>query len=93
MWIARQGDPFFPSLFILAVDVLARLLKQAGTLGLIEGIGNQVGFKGITSLQFVDDMLLFYAGKEDDALETKTILLAFKEALDLKINLLWYQLH
>lgn len=83
---AQAGGPFVPSLFILDVDVLSRILRSIRSLGLIDGIGQQKEFNDILSLQFVDDTLLFCAGRLDSMLMVKAILLAFEEVSGLKIN-------
>ena len=83
----RQGGSLSLVLFIIAVDVLARLFKQADVLGLIEGIGNKQEFRGVKSLRFANDILLFCARKEESILAAKAIFLAFEEASGLKINL------
>lgn len=57
----RQGDPLSPPLFILAVDILAQILKRANDLSQIEGIDLQKEFNDIFNLQFADNILLFCA--------------------------------
>lgn len=83
MW---QGDPLSLALFILVVVVLPRPLMQAGSRDLIEGIVSHEEFRGIKSLQFADDKLLFCAGNKESIVAAKAILLAFQGATGLKLN-------
>ncbi|XP_062094182.1 uncharacterized protein LOC133800245 [Humulus lupulus] len=55
----RQGDPLSPALFIIATDVLSRLLLRAESQRKIYGV--KVARRGnpITHLLFVDDIVLF----------------------------------
>lgn len=59
-----KDDPLSPSVFILSIDILLKILKRARSLSLIEGIGARKEFNNILSSQFVDDILLFCAAKE-----------------------------
>lgn len=62
------------------------ILKGAGELGLIKGIGYQEKFNDILSLQFTDNILSVCVAKLKSVLAAKMILLAFKGISELKIN-------
>lgn len=77
-----------PSLFILVVDILAKILRRAGSLGLIEGIESQKDYVIFWACNlYIDDTLLFYVAKMGSVLSIKGILLAFEGASGLKINI------
>ena len=58
----RQGDPLYPLLFLLIMEVLSRLLKKTEECNLIQGfhVGevNTVGVR-ISHLLFADDLSYF----------------------------------
>lgn len=82
----RQGEPLSPSLFILSVDVLSRIMKRVGGIELIEGIELQKKFIDILKLQFANNTLLFCTAKKQSILGAKAILLALEAASRLKTN-------
>lgn len=59
----RQGDPLSPYLFILCIEVLARLINRETDAGKIHGAKIATGAPGITKLVYADDVLLFYGAK------------------------------
>lgn len=75
-----------PALFILVADVLYKLFKNVGSLGIIHGISHVEAFQSITSLHFTDDTLIFYAAEKENLIATKAILLDFEGTYGLKIN-------
>jgi hypothetical protein len=54
-----SGDPLSPLLFNLVVDVFTRLLTKAAGKGYITGLMTRLYPKGVISLQYADDTLLF----------------------------------
>ncbi len=80
----RQGDPLSPLLFLLCMDVLFRMLQRAFDDGLIPSVGG--GDFCIHTLQFADDMLIFFDGSCHSARVIKLILDAFSDCSGLKIN-------
>ncbi len=56
----RQGDPLSPLLFLMCVDVLFRMMQRATTEGHLPPLG--VGDVCLHTLQFADDLLLFFDG-------------------------------
>ncbi len=79
-----QGDPLSPLLFILCVDVLYRMLQSAASANLLPTVG--VGECKVHSLQFADDLLLFFDGTLRSASTIKLILDSFARNSGLKIN-------
>lgn len=80
----RQGDPLSPFLFILCVDVLFRMLHLATTSHLLPTVG--IGEVKLHTLQFADDIILFFDGSSRSAATIKIILDAFSAYSGLKIN-------
>lgn len=54
------GDLLFPRLFILVSDVLSRILHRASQEHLLWRLGLDEVLEGIRSLQFSDDLLIFF---------------------------------
>jgi hypothetical protein len=75
----RQGDPLSHILFNLLVDILSRMLQKANRNMLIEGLGKDLIDRGVISLQYADDTLLFMGGG-GSRLETSS---AYYHALNL----------
>ncbi|XP_020086093.1 uncharacterized protein LOC109708688 [Ananas comosus] len=80
----RQGDPLSPLLFILCVDVLYRLIQIAVTEGLLPDVG--IGNARLHTLQFADDLIIFFDGSTRSAAIVKLILDKFAGCSGLKIN-------
>nr|CAD1823673.1 unnamed protein product [Ananas comosus var. bracteatus] len=80
----RQGDPLSPLLFILCTDVLFQMLHFASSAHFLPSIG--IGDAKLHTLQFADDMLLFFDGSTRLAAVIKLILDAFSATSGLKIN-------
>jgi hypothetical protein len=59
----HQGDPLSPYLFILCVDVVARLINREVARGAIKGIKLGPGAVAISKLFYVDDLILFSGAK------------------------------
>jgi hypothetical protein len=55
----RQGSSLSPLLFNLVVDVFSRMLSKAANNGYITGFWCSSYPKGVPSLQYVDDPLVF----------------------------------
>ncbi len=71
-------------MFNLCVDVLVRLFQRAVNQSLLQAVG--VEGAGIHTLQFADDLLIFFDGSERAARIIKAILDAYSEASGLRIN-------
>ncbi len=80
----RQGDPLSPLLFLLYIDVLFRMLQGAVVNGFIPPVG--FANVGIHTLQFADDLLIFFDGSCRSARIIKLILDSFSDCSGLKIN-------
>lgn len=69
------------------INILSRLLKKAGSLGLIEDIGSNYAFMGIKGLQYADGTLLYCASeKKKSLMAMKAIMLALEVASGSRIN-------
>lgn len=56
------------------IEILSRILKLAGSSGLIRVTRSKKNFNSIKNLQFANDILLFYAKKQESAMLVKAIL-------------------
>jgi hypothetical protein len=80
-----QGDPLYPLLFNLVVDVLSRML-QAVNAELIRGLGGNLVPRGVVSLQYVDDTILFVDSCKEKTEDLKWILNYFELMSGMRVN-------
>nr|CAD1842710.1 unnamed protein product [Ananas comosus var. bracteatus] len=80
----RQGDPLSPLLFILCVDVLFRLLQIATIARLLPDL--RIENARLHTLQFADDLIIFFDGSTRSAATIKLILEDFAGCSGLTIN-------
>jgi len=82
----RQGDPLAPFLFIVVVEGLAGLVRQANKVSLLSGV--KIGRKEVelSILQFTDDALFLCEESHSNVVTMKAILRGFEIASSLKIN-------
>jgi hypothetical protein len=71
----RQGDPRSPQLFILAVDVLDRLIRRAAELGILHELHPWRRIPEISL--YADDVILFCHPSHSDLMAVKEILRIF----------------
>jgi len=73
----RQGDPLTPFLFIIVVESLSGLVREAKKANLFSGV--EVGRERVQVdlLQFADDTIFFFKQSYDNVLAIKTILRIF----------------
>ena len=74
----RQGDPLSPFLFVIMAEVLNKMLKYAGNLGLFKGVAVGAKLVTLTHLQFADDTLVFCETNEHYLSNIEKILLRFQ---------------
>ncbi|KAM0911367.1 hypothetical protein ACQ4PT_013525 [Festuca glaucescens] len=80
----RQGDPLSPLLFYIMMDVLAKLVITADTIGALHQIGRH-HMPHCISL-YADDVVLFVSPSEDEITTDKLLLKAFGNAMGLQVN-------
>ncbi|KAK9988622.1 hypothetical protein SO802_028861 [Lithocarpus litseifolius] len=84
----RQGDPLSPFLFVLATEVLARLIEREVSNNKIIGYKLAPGLMPISHLQFADDLFLFTQANEENIESIKACLETFARWSGHKVNLL-----
>ncbi|RVW22247.1 LINE-1 reverse transcriptase-like [Vitis vinifera] len=86
----RQGDPLFPYLFVLGMEVLSTMIRRAGEGGFISCCRMQ-GREGeeltVSHLLFADDTLIFCKARREQLSNLSWILAWFEAASGLRINL------
>lgn len=82
----RQGDPLSPLLFNLVVDVFTKMLSKAAQNNLVSGLLANLRPRGIISLQYADDTLIFLENNFEKAQNLKWILSLFEQLSGMRIN-------
>ncbi|KAL0661041.1 hypothetical protein Bca4012_097878 [Brassica carinata] len=82
----RQGDPISSLLFVIAMDVLSKMLDQGAINGRF-GIHPECEAPLITHLSFADDVLIFFDGSIESLRGILQILEEFRQVSGLRINL------
>jgi hypothetical protein len=80
----RQGDPLSPQLFVLAVDVLGRLIGRATDMGILQELHPRRHVPEMSL--YADDVVLFCRPTHDDTAAVREILYLFGYAFGLLIN-------
>lgn len=81
----RQGDPISSLLFVIAMDVLSKMLDK-GVINGRFGIHPECDAPLITHLSFADDVLIFFYGAEESLRGILQILEEFRFISGLRIN-------
>ncbi|KAJ4781259.1 RNA-directed DNA polymerase (reverse transcriptase)-related family protein [Rhynchospora pubera] len=90
----RQGCALSPYLFILAIDVLSRLLQFLVAAGQLKGVKLSRACPVLTSLMYADDLLIFGEASYGEMTKLKEILDLFCEVSGQKIgqdkSVIWF---
>ena len=85
----RQGDPLFPYLFVLGMEVLSALIRRAIDGGFISGCrlrGRRGMEMNVSHLLFADDTIIFCEARKEHLTSLSWILAWFEAASGLRIN-------
>ena len=80
-----QGDPLSPYIFVIAMDVLTKLLDAAATYGVFNYHPKCKRIK-LTHLCFADDLMIFTKGNMELIVGVQNILKLFYTYSGLKLN-------
>jgi len=83
----RQGDPLSPYLFILCVEGLSALIRNAENRGDLQGVCVCRIAPRVSHLLFTDDYFLFFQAEESQTIVMKQILTQYEEASGQAISL------
>ena len=86
----RQGDPLSPLLFLLMMEILSKMLKQAEGYGFIRGFkvnGSRIEDVCISHLLYVDDTMLMCDVDPEQLMYIWLVLSCFEATTGLKVNL------
>ena len=85
----RQGDPLFPLLFLLIMEVLSCILKKTEEGGFIQcfhvGPINSTSIR-VSHLLFANDTILFSDASREQILSIRLVLSCFQVFTSLKVN-------
>ncbi|XP_039017907.1 uncharacterized protein LOC120149065 [Hibiscus syriacus] len=81
----RQGDPLSPYLFVLAMNILTRMLNLAANKRIF-GFHPKCNKLGLTHFSFTDDLLIFCKGNVDSVVGVISELDQFHQFSGLKLN-------
>jgi hypothetical protein len=73
----RQGDPFAPTLFNIAINCLSKMIQNAQQNGLISGLADQILDIGYAILQYAYNTILFIKDDLESARNLKLWLYIF----------------
>ena len=82
----RQGDPLSHFLFVLAYEVLSKLIEREAVSNKINGFKLARDLAHITHLQFADDLFIFVQANEENMNQIKVCLETFEKWSGQKVN-------
>jgi hypothetical protein len=85
----RQGDPLFPLLFVLVMEVLSKMFYVTVDKGRLSGfsVGSRFPMVNISHLFFADDTLVFCEANPSHVRYLCVLLLCFEVVSGLNVNL------
>lgn len=82
----KQGDPLSPYLFIIATEILSRMIAKADSIGLLQGSTPLIGNFSIIFIQFADDSL-FMLKADAESMKYLRCILFLEAVTGLKVSL------
>ncbi|KAG0458782.1 hypothetical protein HPP92_021910 [Vanilla planifolia] len=82
----KQGDPLSPSLFVLAMDVLSRMINLLRSSGEIDAFSGPRRTHPVSHLAYADDFLIFSTVRLHSTKRLAEVLDLFSRASALQIN-------
>jgi hypothetical protein len=83
----RQGDPISPYLSLLAAESLSCVFKSQVHSSVLNGVKVATTAPSVNHIMFPDDSLMFFEASTRQALEVKSILTKYCNALGKQINM------
>ncbi|KAM0029767.1 putative RNA-directed DNA polymerase [Helianthus debilis subsp. tardiflorus] len=83
----RQGDPLSPFLFVLAMEALTGIMKQACNIGIFKGLGLSPNGVPISHFLYADDVIFVGEWSFNNLINLKRLLRCFYLSSGLKVNL------
>ncbi|KAJ0533359.1 putative RNA-directed DNA polymerase [Helianthus annuus] len=83
----RQGDPLSPYLFVLAMEALTGVMKQACDIGVFKGLDLSQNGDPISHFLYADDVIFMGEGSLNNLVVLKRLLRCFYLSSGLKVNL------
>ncbi|KAJ0445231.1 putative RNA-directed DNA polymerase [Helianthus annuus] len=83
----RQGDPLSPFLFVLAMETLTGVMKEACAIGLFKGMSISQHVPSLSHFLYADDVVFVGEWSLQNVLNLKRLLRCFYLASGLRVNL------
>lgn len=83
----KQGNPLWPTLFIIATEILSRRLNQLNDDNALRGFGLPKWSPKINHLPYANDTILFCSEEKCSIIKIKKVLRNYETCLGQMINL------